>query len=163
MTLPTSYTIPSHLLTVDSHPFASGGFGEVYRGTLNDSLVCVKRFRAATEEDLVVATKVRSQHFHSPYAYSRMNQKVICRDAVVWKTLRHPNVLPLLGATISPPQLVSISPGGDLSEYLPNNPNANIFGLVRVDLLAHLMISRFSPRNSYPRSQRDSATCTYAM
>ena len=164
MTLPTSYTIPSHLLTVDSHPFASGGFGEVYRGTLNDSLVCVKRFRAATEEDLVVATKVRSQHFHSPYAYSRMNQKVICRDAVVWKTLRHPNVLPLLGATISPPQLVStLMPAGDLSKYIPKNPNANRICLVGVDPLAHSVIARFLPASSYPRSQRDSATSTAAM
>ena len=58
MTLPTSCRILSHLLTVNSHPFASGGFGEVYRGTLDGSPVCVKRLRAVTEDALPVATQV---------------------------------------------------------------------------------------------------------
>jgi hypothetical protein len=59
--------IPSHLLTISPRPFDSGGFGEVYRGTLNGSPVCVKRLRVATEEDLEIATKVRYRHRHSPY------------------------------------------------------------------------------------------------
>ena len=54
-----SYTIHSHLLTISPHPFASGGFGEVYRGTLDGSLVCVKRMRTVTEDALPVATQVR--------------------------------------------------------------------------------------------------------
>jgi hypothetical protein len=41
--LPTSHLISPDLLSVDSHPFTSGGFGEVYRGTLDDTAVCVKR------------------------------------------------------------------------------------------------------------------------
>ena len=53
-----SYMIHSHLLTVNPHPFASGGFGEVYRGTLDGSPVCVKRLRV-TEDSLPVATQVR--------------------------------------------------------------------------------------------------------
>ena len=53
-----SYTINSHLLTISPHPFASGGFGEVYRGTLDGSPVCVKRLRV-TEDSLPVATQVR--------------------------------------------------------------------------------------------------------
>ena len=120
----------------------------MYHGTLDGSPVCVKRLRVAIPEDLAIATKVRSQHFNSPYAYSHTNQKMFCKEAVMWKALSHPNILPLLGATISPPQLVSVfMPAGDLSKYLPKNPDANKLGLVGVDPLAHLMISRFSPRN----------------
>ena len=57
---------------------------------------------------------------------------MFCQEAVVWKYLEHPNILPLLGATISPPQLVSaFMPAGDLSKYVKENPNADRVGLVR--------------------------------
>ena len=133
--------IPPHLLTVDSKPFASGGCGHVHRGTLNDLQVCVKRLKVATPKDI----KVSYQHRPSSSTYSRMNQKLFCKEAVTWKSLKHPNILPLLGATISPPQLVSIfMPYGDLSKYIPGNPDANRLGLVGVDLVAPPMIARFS-------------------
>ena len=141
-TLPTSYTIPSHLLTVDSYAFASGGFGDVYRGTLSGLPVCVKRLRVATPEDIAVSY----QHCHSPYVCSRMNQKLFCKEAVMWKSLKHPNILPLLGATISPPQLVSaLMPAGDLSKYVLKNPDTNRIGLVGVDFVA-LPVIAFSPQ-----------------
>ena len=63
----------------------------------------------------------------------------------MWKTLKHPNILPLLGATIDPPQLVStLMPAGDLSKYIPKNPDANRIRLVGVDLVAPPTITRFS-------------------
>ena len=74
-----------------------------------------------------------------------MNQKLFCKEAVTWKSLEHPNILPLLGATISPSQLVSaFMPAGDLSKYIPKNPDANRLGLVSVDLVAPPMIAQFS-------------------
>ena len=128
--LPTSYTIPPHLLAVDSYAFASGGFGDVYRGSLDGLPVCVKRLRIATPEDIAVSY----QHRRSPYAYSCMNQKLFCKEAVTWKSLEHPNILPLLGATISPSQLISpFMPAGDLSKYIPKHPYANRLGLVGVE------------------------------
>ena len=49
----------------------------------------------------------------------------------MWKYLKHPNVLPFLGATTEPPQLVSeLMPDGNLKEYLGKNPNADKLGLV---------------------------------
>ena len=113
----------------------------MYRGTLNGLQVCVKRLRVATPED----TAVSYQHRHSPYTYSRINQKLFCKEAVMWKSLKHPNILPLLGATISPSQLVSaLMPAGDLSKYLQKNPDTNRIGLVGVDLVALPLIA-FSP------------------
>ena len=57
--LPTSYTITSHL-NVESDPFAFGGFGDVYHGTLDGSRVCIKRVRVYTEDDTKKASKVLS-------------------------------------------------------------------------------------------------------
>ena len=47
--------------------------------------------------------------------------------------MSHPNVLPLLGVTVTPLQLVSNwMSGGDLPDYLRKNPGADRLGLVRV-------------------------------
>jgi len=49
----------------------------------------------------------------------------------MWKRLTHPNVLPLLGVTIFPLQLISIwMSGGDLPEYIEKYPNADRLRLV---------------------------------
>ena len=57
--LPTSYTVPPDRLTIDSTPFYSGGFGNIYYGTLGDSRVCIKRLRIYSNDDPQKAIKVR--------------------------------------------------------------------------------------------------------
>jgi len=80
----------------------------------------------------------------------------------MWKRLIHPNILPLLGVTITPPQLVSNwMPGGDLQEYkyIKKNADANRLGLVGVPSglsTPHL------PVTSYPTSPGGSVTSTPA-
>ena len=50
---------------------------------------------------------------------------------VVWKHLAHPNIVPLLGATVDPPQLISDRmPGGDLIEHITGQPDADRINLV---------------------------------
>ena len=57
---------------------------------------------------------------------------------VVWKHLTHPNIVPLLGVTLYPPQLISDRmPGGDLTEYIASHPDADRPSLVS-DLPASL-------------------------
>lgn len=52
------------------------------------------------------------------------------KEAVMWKRLRHKNVVPLLGITLFPHQLISEwIPGGDLLENV-NKPNADQLKLV---------------------------------
>ena len=49
----------------------------------------------------------------------------------MWKRLNHPNIVPLLGITVSPFQLVSDwMSGGDLPEYLEKHSDADRLGLV---------------------------------
>ena len=49
------------------------------------------------------------------------------------KHLTHPNIVPLIGVTIDPFQLISDSmPGGDLVNYIASNPGADRLSLVSV-------------------------------
>ena len=52
---------------------------------------------------------------------------------MTWWTLHHPNVLPLLGATISEGRLAMVSAwmaNGDIKEFVNANINTNRLGLV---------------------------------
>jgi len=55
----------------------------------------------------------------------------------MWKHLEHPNVLPLLGVTLTPFQLVSNwMPGGDLLGYINKHSDADRLALVGVPPVA---------------------------
>lgn len=50
---------------------------------------------------------------------------------VVWKHLTHPNIVPLLGVTVDPIQLV-LESDVDLTEYVGNQADADRLSLVGV-------------------------------
>jgi len=53
--------------------------------------------------------------------------------AAVWKNLAHPNIVPLLGVTTDPVQLVSgWMPDMDLTGYITNHPGTDRLSLVSV-------------------------------
>jgi len=55
----------------------------------------------------------------------------------MWKRLTHSNIVPLLGITITPLQLISNwMSGGHLPEYLRENPGADRLGLVGIPPVA---------------------------
>ena len=56
-----------------------------------------------------------------------------CREAIAWKHLQHPNVLPLLGVTLEGPRFAMVSEwmeDGDINDFIQKNPNANRTELV---------------------------------
>ena len=62
----------------------------------------------------------------------------------MWKTLQHPNVLPLVGVTMSNAHFAMISEwmtNGNIIEFVKANSDANRLKLVG-----------FSPRNSFPHA-----------
>ena len=65
--LPTSYLLSSHLLDVHPRPFASGSFGDVYKGTFDSSSVCIKHVRFSLQDDQNRVLKVR----HRCYCFPR--------------------------------------------------------------------------------------------
>ena len=56
----------------------------------------------------------------------------------MWKHLSHPNIVPFMGVTLEPLQLVSEwMPGGELRSYLRENPRTNPVYLVSKPPPAH--------------------------
>ena len=103
----------------------------MYRGTLDGSRVCAKRVRVYTKEGIQGSTKVRSNAVTFPIYHHQQDPQIFYREAVMWKRLVHPNILPLLGITITPLQLISTwMPGGDLTGYIKNHTDADRLGLV---------------------------------
>ena len=63
--------------------------------------------------------------------------QTFCREAVTWKALRHPNVLSLLGATMTENRFVMVSDwmvGGSINEYVKAHVDADRLNLVRIPL-----------------------------
>lgn len=59
---------------------------------------------------------------------------MLYQEAVIWKRLKHINVVPFTGVTFKPLQIVSEwMPGGDLTAYIKSNPHVS-----RVDLVSSL-------------------------
>ena len=52
------------------------------------------------------------------------------KEAVVWKRLHHPNIVPFLGVTINPFQFVlEWMPNDIITHYVAKNPGVNRIGL----------------------------------
>ena len=67
-----------------------------------------------------------------PISHRSRKSQEFCQEAVVWKRMVHPNIVPLLGITTSPLyQMISDwMPGEDLPEYVKKYPGADLRGLV---------------------------------
>lgn len=77
----------------------------------------------------------------TPVAQRRALAQRLCREIIVWKHLSHPNILPLVGVSISggPHRfriLTEWTHNGNIVKYTQSNPAAN-----RLQLVSPLTIS----------------------
>ncbi|KAJ3872329.1 kinase-like domain-containing protein, partial [Lentinula edodes] len=84
---------------------SGGGFADIWRGAVNNQSVCLKVLRLVIEPD--------AEQF--------------CNEALLWRQLKHPNILPLLGVNeeIFAPSFCLVSPwmaNKDIITYLKANP-----------------------------------------
>ncbi|KAK7055202.1 kinase-like domain-containing protein [Favolaschia claudopus] len=78
--LPSSLFIPNAVRTREIHPTCGGGFGDIYRATVDGKPVALKRMR-----QFLQGSDLRRIHLK------------FCREALIWKDLKHPHILPLIG------------------------------------------------------------------
>lgn len=114
MVLPRSYTLSSQFLQVSQITTASTNSRDVFGGVLGGLMVRVKRVRV--------------------YAVSESPErlaKALYQEAIVWRHLKHKNIISPLGITPKPLQLVSQwMPDGDLTEYIEHYPNVDRLGIL---------------------------------
>ncbi|KAE9404395.1 kinase-like protein, partial [Gymnopus androsaceus JB14] len=94
------------------HAVGGGGFADIYRGTVGERRVCLKVLRLVMEQDEEIRDKIR---------------KEFCNEALIWRQLQHPNILPLLGINVElfSPSFCLISPwmeNKDIITFLRKNP-----------------------------------------
>ena len=62
-----------------------------------------------------------------------LSMQRFCKEVVTWKALRHQNVLPLLGVTMSSSRFTMVSEwmhNGNINEFVKTHRDANRFELV---------------------------------
>lgn len=102
--LPRSCFVPSKMLTkVGSYATFHGGFANVWHGSYDERDVALKELQIYEQDDLKAICRV------------------FYREVLVWKFLRHPNVLPFVGINESISRFCMISPwatNGNITQYL---------------------------------------------
>ncbi|KIK59358.1 hypothetical protein GYMLUDRAFT_245426 [Collybiopsis luxurians FD-317 M1] len=98
------------------NPVAGGGFADIWRGSLNGKPVCLKVLRLIVEPDENTRAEIREQ---------------FCHEALIWRQLKHPNILPLLGVEreLFSPSFCLISPwmkNKDIITFLKQNPHHSL-------------------------------------
>ena len=117
----------------DSVEVESGGFADVSRSTYEGRQVAVKVVRMYATDDLDV---IRSVSAPSGSTVTRVWMNILqrfCREAVAWKHLRHPNILPLLGVTVGEQRFAMVSEwmeNGNINKFIKRNRHANRAELV---------------------------------
>ncbi|KAJ7926346.1 kinase-like domain-containing protein, partial [Mycena leptocephala] len=96
---------------------AGGGFGDIWKGLVGGQTVAVESMRRFRDDDV------------------KASLKEFGREALIWRQLSHPNLLPFFGLYMLDSRLCLISPwmeNGHLQQFLKNAP----FGIDRVSLIA---------------------------
>ena len=111
-----------------------GGFADVWRGKHHDRDVAIKVLRTYSDSDLRKIVGVRTGCTLFPHA-DVLTEPVqrFCKEVVTWKTLRHPNVLPLIGVMMSEAHFAMVSDwmvNGNINDFVKEHPDVNRLDLV---------------------------------
>jgi serine/threonine protein kinase len=122
---------------VSEHPVAGGSFGDVYKGLMKGHLVAVKALRIFQDSDIVQLFKVSKCQIKSHFSiYPIWWPQEFSHEAVTWRQLSHPNLLPFYGIhhlNDNPSRLCLISPwmgNGRVTQFLKRFPTTDRVHLV---------------------------------
>ncbi|KAK7029790.1 Non-specific serine/threonine protein kinase [Favolaschia claudopus] len=113
--LPSSLFI-TNVTGKEQHPTYGGSYGDIFRARFGTQIVALKYMRAV--------------HFLRGTDLRRIRLK-FCREALVWKELQHPNILPCMGidGDSFPSALCMVSPWmehGTVMNYLKEHGHQNV-------------------------------------
>ena len=132
--LPKSYWTPhDSLVRADGAPSAIGRVSNVCHQSIDGQSVAVKTISSDCIGNFNSFRRVRL--VASPHRIFLMNSgflQKLCSNAVMWKRLKHPNVVPFLGLGSNAPPFSLVYPWmpGSLSEYVRENPDVDRLGMV---------------------------------
>ena len=111
-----------------------GGFGDVWRGEFCGRDVAVKVVRIYSQSELQRVINVSCQSRYNPaYSAPTILFQKSCKEVLMWKFLRHPNVLPLVGVMMSKTRFAMVSDwmkNGNINEFIKEHPDVDRLGLV---------------------------------
>jgi len=129
--LPSSFILTPTFDERGTTPFATGGFSEVYEAALGGRRVAVKVLNVNTETIKSVRQVGRPL---SPSKESlTLDDRLLVKEVVGWKWLRHENILPFIGVSLEPPRCSIISErmeNGNIMNFIEVHPNYNRLRLV---------------------------------
>ena len=108
-----------------------GGFANVSQSTYEGRRVAVKVVRVYVISDLEVILSVSSTRVVAHVCLNGLQR--FCREGVAWKHLRHPNILPLLGVTVSEHRFALVSEwmeNGNINEFIARDRHVSRAELV---------------------------------
>ena len=130
--LPSSFMLTP---TFDGHgvtPFATGGFSDVYEATLDGRRVAVKVLKVNTQT--IKSVRRVSGPLPPPLkAPLTPSYKLLIKEVVGWKWIRHENILPFVGVLSKPPLFSIISErmeNGNIMNFIQARPDYNRLRLV---------------------------------
>ena len=132
--LPASHIIPKGLIQTTEYPIASGGFGDIWEGIYDEKRVAIKALRVYKEDDIRKVRKVSHPAFPIPIPLVDCHYQVFCKEAVIWRRISHPNIVPFIGVSEAPIPLCMISEwmlNGHVRDYAQKNPEISRLQLVR--------------------------------
>ena len=128
--VPVSYILRQELIRVGT-VHCHGGFSDVTNGEYLGFPVAIKRLRMCEDFDGIFKVSTTNP---ACYRCSTFPQR-LCREIIAWKHLSHPNILPLLGISMSQDPLCfhilsEWMSNGNVMQYARSNPGANRLRLV---------------------------------
>jgi serine/threonine protein kinase len=125
--LPSHITLqPDGVTVLANQPLSSSALSDVYQGLRGKHLVAVKSFRLQGCDSETI-DRVSGPPSAQPITYNNLIPQRFLKEAVIWKFMRHENIVPVIGVfPLLPTSLVSEwMPNGSISSFLQAYPGAN--------------------------------------
>lgn len=129
-------------IKLPNHPAGAahcrGGFADVFKCTYRNQEVAIKVLRTYSSSDIQNMTRVSyTRPFVPLYVLAHLLQPMqrFYNELIVWSSLRHPNVLPLLGllkdeSRFKFAMVSEWMPNGNINEFVQMHREVNPFVLV---------------------------------